>query len=124
MIDSEFGSIGLLPGEPVQIGQIWVFGFSAERRQQQNNFYAEINNGIGLFDLETNELVNPSVVEQQDNTIAASVFDTINGLFYITTTDFFSTGKGTATESPVSVFLVIPKFVLNSEIVESSLTGR
>ncbi len=62
--------------------------------QQQNNFYAEINNGIGLFDLETNELVNPSVVEQQDNTIAASVFDTINGLFYITTTDFFSTGKG------------------------------
>ena len=59
-----------------------------------NNFYAEINNGIGLFNLETNELVNPSVVAPQQMTIGASVIDTINNLIYLTTTDFYSTGQG------------------------------
>lgn len=62
--------------------------------QDQNNFYAEINNGIGVFDLETGELTNASVVAPQAMTIAASVIDTVNGLVYLTTTDFFATGEG------------------------------
>ena len=62
--------------------------------QSYNNFYAEINNGIGQFDLETGELVNEAVVEPQLMTIAASVLDTNNSLIYITTTDFFSSGDG------------------------------
>lgn len=62
--------------------------------QAHNNFYAEINNGIGLFNLETSELVNPLVVAPQQMTIGASVIDTINNLIYLTTTDFYSTGQG------------------------------
>ena len=62
--------------------------------QAHNNFYAEINNGIGLFNLETNDLVNPSVVAPQQMTIGASVIDTINNLIYLSTTDFYSMGQG------------------------------
>lgn len=62
--------------------------------QNQNNFYAEINNGIGEFNLETSELTNTSVVAPQEMTIGASVLDTANNLIYLTTTDFFSTGSG------------------------------
>ncbi|MCF6172105.1 MAG: T9SS type A sorting domain-containing protein [Bacteroidales bacterium] len=62
--------------------------------QMQNLFYAEVNNGIGEFNLETGELTNPSVVAPQAMTIAASVIDTVNNLIYLTTTDFFSSGKG------------------------------
>jgi len=62
--------------------------------QDQNNFYAEINNGIGVFDLETGDLTNASVVAPQAMTIGASVIDTVNDLVYLTTTDFFATGEG------------------------------
>ncbi len=57
-------------------------------------FYAEINNGIGVFDLASGELTNATVVAPQEQTIAASVIDTNNMLIYLTTTDFASTGAG------------------------------
>lgn len=62
--------------------------------QSQNLLYAEINNGIGVFDLEQNQLLNATVVAPQTLTIAASVIDTINSLIYLTTSDFYSTGEG------------------------------
>ena len=62
--------------------------------QVQEKLYAEVNNGIGEFNLVNNELVNPTIVSPFELTIAASTFDTINSLFYITTSDFFSTGVG------------------------------
>ncbi len=62
--------------------------------QIQNAFYAEINNGIGQFDLETGEIVNAAIVTPQLQTIAASVIDTNNNLIYLTTTDFYSNGEG------------------------------
>ena len=62
--------------------------------QLQNMFYAVVNNGIGVFDLETSELTNAAVVMPQEMSIGASVLDTVNQLFYLTTTDFSSTGSG------------------------------
>lgn len=62
--------------------------------QIQNSLYAEVNNGIAQFDLETGEIVNATVVAPQTQTIAASVIDTNNNLIYLTTTDFFSSGEG------------------------------
>jgi len=62
--------------------------------QVGGTFYAEINNGIGEFDLASGELTNTSVVAPQEQTIAASVLDTNNMLIYLTTTDFASTGAG------------------------------
>ena len=59
-----------------------------------STFYAEINNGIGVFDLVNGELTNASVVAPQEQSIAASVIDTNNMLIYLTTTDFASTGTG------------------------------
>lgn len=59
-----------------------------------NSFYAEINNGIGKFDLPTGELVNSEIIAAQTMTIGASVLDTINNLIYLTTTDFAATGNG------------------------------
>lgn len=62
--------------------------------QHQNKLYAEINNGIGVFDLNTDELLDAAIVEPQAMTIAASTIDTINNLIYLTTTDYFSSGEG------------------------------
>ena len=59
-----------------------------------NSFYAEINNGIGMFDLPSGELVNAEIIAAQTMTIGASVLDTINDLVYLTTTDFATTGNG------------------------------
>lgn len=62
--------------------------------QVQNKLYAEIDNGIGIIDIETNEIINSSVVAPQTMTIAASALDTINNLIYLTTSDFYSAGDG------------------------------
>ncbi len=62
--------------------------------QSGDKFYLEINNGIAEYDLVNHVLTNTSVVSQQVMSIGASVMDTINKLFYLTTTDFFSSGEG------------------------------
>jgi hypothetical protein len=62
--------------------------------QLNGNIYLELNNGIGEYNLNTHEITNASVVPVQEMTIAASVLDTVNNLFYLTTTDFYSAGAG------------------------------
>ena len=62
--------------------------------QMNSDIYLELNNGIGKYDLNSHEITNPSVVPVQEMTIGASVLDTVNNLFYLTTTDFYSTGAG------------------------------
>ena len=52
-----------------------------------NLLYTQMNNGIGSVNLETMELEKSTVVEPFAMSIAAAKLDTVNGLFYITTTD-------------------------------------
>jgi hypothetical protein len=81
-------------GEVIEKFTIENTSLASPTGQLKNLFYAVVNNGIGIFDLETGKLVKPSLVIPQEMTIGASVLDTVNHLFYLTTTDFSSTGSG------------------------------
>ncbi|PKP31438.1 MAG: hypothetical protein CVT99_08830 [Bacteroidetes bacterium HGW-Bacteroidetes-16] len=59
-----------------------------------NLLYTQMNNGIGSVNLETMELEKSTVVEPFAMSIAAAKLDTVNGLFYITTTDYSALGAG------------------------------
>lgn len=56
--------------------------------------YAEINGGIGVFDIENMELANDNLIAAPEHTLVASVLDTINDLIYFTTTDYLVMGEG------------------------------
>jgi len=60
--------------------------------QRNNLMYIELNNGIAEYDL--NDNTETMIVSPLTESIAASVIDTINNNFYITTSDFFSYGNG------------------------------
>ncbi|OFY48275.1 MAG: hypothetical protein A2W85_13965 [Bacteroidetes bacterium GWF2_41_31] len=59
-----------------------------------NLLYTQMNNGIGSVNLETMELEKSTVVEPFAMSIAAAKLDTVNGLFYITITDYSALGAG------------------------------
>ncbi len=59
-----------------------------------NSLFVQMNGGIGEVNLTDMTLVNESVVEPTDLTMAAAVLDTVNSLFYVTTTDYASVGEG------------------------------
>ncbi|PLX11643.1 MAG: hypothetical protein C0598_07755 [Marinilabiliales bacterium] len=60
--------------------------------QHQQIMYLELNNGISEYNLISNS--ENAIIDALDESIASSVVDTINNLFYITTTDYFSFGSG------------------------------
>ena len=60
--------------------------------QHQQIMYLELNNGISEYNLISNS--ENAIIDALDESIASSVVDTINNLFYITTTDYFSLGSG------------------------------
>lgn len=60
--------------------------------QHQDVIYLELNNGIYEYNLTNN--AETMIVSPLTESIAASVIDTINNIFYITTSDFFSYGNG------------------------------
>ncbi len=57
--------------------------------------YTVINNGVGVIDLSDFTVVDTAYIEAPALTIAGVALDTIDGNFYISTTDYFSTGVGT-----------------------------
>jgi hypothetical protein len=58
------------------------------------NLFLQMDGGIGEVSLSDMTLVNASVVETAAMSIAAAVLDTVNQLFYVTTTDYASVGAG------------------------------
>ncbi|MFK5855940.1 MAG: T9SS type A sorting domain-containing protein [Bacteroidota bacterium] len=57
--------------------------------------FTVMNNGVGVIDLSDFSVADTAYIEASTLTIAGVAMDTIDGVFYITTTDFFSTGIGT-----------------------------
>lgn len=53
--------------------------------------YTKINNGIGVYDLVNNRVIDTTLI---DTFATAFALDTINDLFYLTQTDFFSYMRG------------------------------
>ncbi len=53
--------------------------------------YTKMNNGIGKYDLVSNQLVTVNLI---DTFATAFALDTVNDLFYLTQTDFFSYMRG------------------------------
>ena len=56
--------------------------------------YALINGGIGSVNLADMTVADTTVVAAPAMTIAGAAFDTINSLFYVTTTDYSTVGEG------------------------------
>ncbi|OQX77693.1 MAG: hypothetical protein B6D61_06765 [Bacteroidetes bacterium 4484_249] len=60
--------------------------------------YLGLDNGIGSYDVTSNQIVQNTIVPDPGSTdfiyIAAAAFDSINQLFYVTITDYFSMGEG------------------------------
>ena len=63
-----------------------------------NTLYLGLDNGIGSYDLENSIVINSQIVPDPGSAsyiaIAATAFDVINELFYVTITDYFSFGEG------------------------------
>ena len=63
-----------------------------------NTLYLLLDNGIGSYDLSTNEVLETSIVPDPGSSdfiyIADAAFDYLNQLFYVTITDYFSMGEG------------------------------
>lgn len=62
---------------------------------KDNMLYTIMNGGIGSIDLTDFSVADTAVVEAPALTIAGVALDTLNDLFYVATTDYFSTGLGT-----------------------------
>lgn len=62
----------------------------------QNNtiLYAHINDGIGQLDLKNHTLEDQQIISTTTLPIASSVYDSVNSLFYVATSDFCSAGAG------------------------------
>ncbi len=56
--------------------------------------YLMLNGGIGSIDIAGMTVTDTAVVANTGNGFAAAVFDTLNMLFYATTTDYATTGEG------------------------------
>lgn len=57
--------------------------------------YALINGGIGSIHVDELTVADTSVVDPPSMSIAGAAYDSIHSLFYVTTTDYASTGEGT-----------------------------
>lgn len=57
--------------------------------------YTIMNNGVGSINLNNFSIADTSVVQPPTLTIANAVMDTLNNLFYVASTDYFSKGVGT-----------------------------
>lgn len=57
--------------------------------------YTVMNNGIGAIQLSDFTVPDNSVIDPLTLTIASVELDTVNALFYVATTDYFSMGEGT-----------------------------
>lgn len=53
--------------------------------------YTSINNGVGVYDLANNQIIDTTLI---DTLATAFALDTINDIFYLTQTDFFSYMRG------------------------------
>ncbi|NOX48080.1 MAG: T9SS type A sorting domain-containing protein [Chlorobi bacterium] len=66
--------------------------------KSNNALYLMLDNGIGSYDLGTNEVLETSIVPDPGSSdfiyIADAAFDYLNQLFYVTLTDYFSMGEG------------------------------
>ncbi len=66
--------------------------------KSNNILYLVLDNGIGSYDLSTNEVIETSIVPDPGSSnfiyIADAAFDYLNQLFYVTLTDYFSMGEG------------------------------
>lgn len=61
--------------------------------KNENLMYLVMNGKIAEYDLVGKTVINSSFIAPT-STIAETVFDTINELFYVTTTDYYSSGNG------------------------------
>ena len=86
---------------------IWSTGFSTSVFENAvgkgvaksgNILYLMLDNGIGSYDLISNEVIEISIVPDPGSAnfiyMADAVFDNLNQLFYITITDYYSMGEG------------------------------
>jgi len=64
-----------------------------------DQLYLIVDNGLGLIDLSSMEMVDPQIIPDPGSAnytyFADIVFDSLNQQFYATTTDYFSFGQGT-----------------------------
>ena len=61
--------------------------------KKANNMYLVMNGKVAEYDIVVKSILNSSFIAPS-STIAETVFDTINELFYVTTTDYYSSGNG------------------------------
>lgn len=73
---------------------IFPYGLGAGVGLLNNSLYVQMDGGVGEVDLIDMTLVNSSVVEPIEMGIAAAVLDTVNSLFYVTSTDYTTEGYG------------------------------
>jgi len=73
---------------------LYDYGLGHGTCLHNGQLFVQMNNGIGQIDLADMSLVNSSVVSPFEMSIAAAAMDTVNSLFYITTTDYASVGEG------------------------------
>ena len=69
-------------------------GVGLDLNADVSKLYAVINGGIGAISLNNLEVSDTTVVAAPSMTIADAVFDFARGRFYVTTTDYVSTGAG------------------------------
>ncbi|NQU33114.1 MAG: T9SS type A sorting domain-containing protein [Bacteroidetes bacterium] len=62
---------------------------------QNNILYTIMNGGIGSIDLSNFSVIDTTVVETPELSISSAKLDTLNNVFYVATTDYFSMGEGT-----------------------------
>ncbi len=60
-----------------------------------NQLFTVMNSGIGAIDLTDMSISDTAFIAAPALTIADAAIDTLSGSFYVTTTDYFSTGVGT-----------------------------
>ncbi len=92
--DSTFYAYGFnITGQPTG-----VYKYNATMQgytgQDKTILYAQINDGIGQIDLENHVVIDEMIVEPPELTISSSIYDTVNKLFYVSTTDYSTLGEG------------------------------
>ncbi len=59
-----------------------------------NVLFTLMDGGIGAINLDDYTVLNPSIIDTPDLPIATAKMDTLNTLFYVTTTDYSTIGEG------------------------------
>lgn len=66
--------------------------YGTQARKKNNILYFKFNGGIGSYDLDTETVLNPLLI---DASIMAFDLDVVNDLFYVTSGDYATTAAGT-----------------------------